>query len=262
MGDRVRLSGMCPTDGTLARIVAIAERSSLLHALRRRRHQRRAPAGGQRDQLGIVVAAADPTPRSGFVDRCPPVAAYDAGIEPLLIVTKTDRSDPAAFRRLRALEAPWAAPGMAEEALGAAAAGAHDGLGGTFRGWSKSTLVNALVPDADRAIGRVNDVTGRGRHTSTSAIMLDLQPAAGRGHAGRAQLRLAHAARHVGVPGPGRAGSTAVRAAVATMSRVRAGRLVRASGAAPPERLASLRRFCVPRRGAELLTHQPNRRNR
>ncbi len=43
----------------------------------------------------------------------------------------------------------------------------HSGVG-------KSTLVNALVPDADRAIGAVNDVTGRGRHTSTSALALAL----------------------------------------------------------------------------------------
>jgi ribosome biogenesis GTPase len=38
----------------------------------------------------------------------------------------------------------------------------------------KSTLVNSLVPDAQRATGKVNDVTGRGRHTSTSAIALPL----------------------------------------------------------------------------------------
>ena len=43
----------------------------------------------------------------------------------------------------------------------------HSGVG-------KSTLVNALVPGADRAIGVVNAVTGRGRHTSTSAIALEL----------------------------------------------------------------------------------------
>jgi ribosome biogenesis GTPase len=30
------------------------------------------------------------------------------------------------------------------------------------------------VPGADRATGRVNDVTGRGRHTSTSAVALAL----------------------------------------------------------------------------------------
>jgi ribosome biogenesis GTPase len=38
----------------------------------------------------------------------------------------------------------------------------------------KSTLVNTLVPGADRAIGVVNEVTGRGRHTSTSALVLRL----------------------------------------------------------------------------------------
>ena len=38
----------------------------------------------------------------------------------------------------------------------------------------KSTLVNALIPGAGRAIGAVNEVTGRGRHTSTSAIALQL----------------------------------------------------------------------------------------
>jgi ribosome biogenesis GTPase len=43
----------------------------------------------------------------------------------------------------------------------------HSGVG-------KSTLVNALVPGTDRAIGHVNAVTGRGRHTSTSALMLPL----------------------------------------------------------------------------------------
>jgi ribosome biogenesis GTPase len=43
----------------------------------------------------------------------------------------------------------------------------HSGVG-------KSTLVNALVPGTDRAIGEVNEVTGRGRHTSTSALMLRL----------------------------------------------------------------------------------------
>ena len=43
----------------------------------------------------------------------------------------------------------------------------HSGVG-------KSTLVNRLVPDADRDTSNVNAVTGRGRHTSTSAIALAL----------------------------------------------------------------------------------------
>uniref|UniRef100_UPI00286D7089 ribosome small subunit-dependent GTPase A n=1 Tax=Nocardioides sp. TaxID=35761 RepID=UPI00286D7089 len=43
----------------------------------------------------------------------------------------------------------------------------HSGVG-------KSTLVNALIPEANRDVGIVNAVTGRGRHTSTSAYMLEL----------------------------------------------------------------------------------------
>jgi ribosome biogenesis GTPase len=42
----------------------------------------------------------------------------------------------------------------------------HSGVG-------KSTLVNALVPDAERAVGEVSGV-GKGRHTSTSAVALAL----------------------------------------------------------------------------------------
>jgi ribosome biogenesis GTPase len=46
-------------------------------------------------------------------------------------------------------------------------------------GVGKSTLVNALVPTAYRDVGIVNAVTGRGRHTSTSAFMLALPDDAG-----------------------------------------------------------------------------------
>ncbi|MDR3360107.1 MAG: ribosome small subunit-dependent GTPase A, partial [Bifidobacteriaceae bacterium] len=43
----------------------------------------------------------------------------------------------------------------------------HSGVG-------KSTLINALIPSAKRATGQVNQVTGKGRHTSSSAVALEL----------------------------------------------------------------------------------------
>jgi ribosome biogenesis GTPase len=47
----------------------------------------------------------------------------------------------------------------------------HSGVG-------KSTLVNRLIPDADRAVGVVSAI-GKGRHTSTSVVALPLVGGAG-----------------------------------------------------------------------------------
>ena len=41
-------------------------------------------------------------------------------------------------------------------------------------GVGKSSLVNRIVPEANRRTGDVNEVTGRGKHTSTSAYALSL----------------------------------------------------------------------------------------
>ena len=45
------------------------------------------------DQLVVVTALADPEPRPRLIDRAL-VAAYDAGMKPLLCLTKADLADP------------------------------------------------------------------------------------------------------------------------------------------------------------------------
>jgi ribosome biogenesis GTPase len=132
------------------------------------------------DQLVIVCALADPEPKTRFIDRCL-VAAYDAGLDPLLLLTKADLAAP---RKLRAFYRPLAIPMLTtKQPLPAQTLTrlrkALDGRISVFIGQSgvgKSSLVNALVPDAGRAVGRVNAVTGKGRHTSSSAIALRLPP--------------------------------------------------------------------------------------
>ena len=183
-GDRVRVVGDTSGDeGTLARIVGVEERTSLLRRSADDTDQVERIIVANADQMLIVVAAADPEPRERLVDRYL-VAALDAGIRPLMVVTKTDLADPADFLRHFEgldLEVFTSAQGaMPLERIGAALVGhatvfvGHSGVG-------KSTLVNALVPDAHRATGHVNVVTGRGRHTSSSTVSLRYVGASGRG---------------------------------------------------------------------------------
>lgn len=176
VGDRVGLVGdLSGAEGSLARIVRLDPRSSALRRTPDDSDPVERIVVANADVLGIVVAAAEPEPRSGFIDRCL-VAAYDAGLTPLLIVTKTDL---ASAEPLAAAYSP-----LGIELIRTARAQPVDDLAGRLTdhvtvligqsGVGKSTLVNRLVPDADRDTGHVNQVTGRGRHTSTSAVGLRL----------------------------------------------------------------------------------------
>jgi ribosome biogenesis GTPase / thiamine phosphate phosphatase len=134
------------------------------------------------DQLVVVTSLADPEPRPRLIDRAL-VAAYDAKMKPLLCLTKADLADPETLlTTYRSLGVPWVVTrrGADLTELRERLSGRTSVLIG-HSGVGKSTLVNALVPDAGRETGDVNAVTGRGRHTSTSAIMLALPgPGAGR----------------------------------------------------------------------------------
>jgi ribosome biogenesis GTPase len=176
VGDRVRLVGdTSGAEGSLARIVEVGERSTALRRTAEDTDPVERVVVANADQLVVVVALADPEPRPGLVDRAL-VAAYDAGVDPLLCLTKADLADPGPVLEVyRPLDVPYVVTrrgadlGPLRERLAGRTSVllGHSGVG-------KSTLVNALVPGTGRATGVVNDVTGRGRHTSTSALMLEV----------------------------------------------------------------------------------------
>jgi ribosome biogenesis GTPase len=183
VGDRVRVVGdTSGRDGSLARIVEVRERSTTLRRTADDDDPVERVIVANADQLVVVTALADPEPRPRLIDRAL-VAAYDSGMAPLLCLTKADLADPAGLlETYRSLGVPWVVTrkGGDISELRAALAGHTSVLLG-HSGVGKSTLVNALVPDARREIGHVNAVTGRGRHTSTSALMLRLPPVDGVG---------------------------------------------------------------------------------
>jgi ribosome biogenesis GTPase len=176
VGDRVRVTGDVSGDeGTLARIVEVQERSTVLRRTADDDDPVERVIVANADQLVVVTALADPEPRPRLIDRAL-VAAFDAKMKPLLCLTKADLADPETLlSTYRSLGVPWVVTQRGGDLsdLRRCLAGRTSVLVG-HSGVGKSTLVNALVPDAMRDVGVVNAVTGRGRHTSTSAIMLAL----------------------------------------------------------------------------------------
>jgi ribosome biogenesis GTPase / thiamine phosphate phosphatase len=176
VGDRVRVVGdTSGAEGTLARIVEVEERETVLRRTADDDDPYERPIVANADQLVIVTALADPPPRTGMIDRIL-VAGYDAGIQPLLLLTKADLAAPdALLAQYEPLGVPVEVvhPGTDLDPLRGRLRG-HRSVFVGHSGVGKSTLVNALIPGADRTIGAVNVVTGRGRHISSSAIALRL----------------------------------------------------------------------------------------
>ena len=175
VGDYVKLVGdVTGAKDTLARIVEIEERRTLLRRTSDDADSDEKPIVANADVVAIVQALQNPEPRIRFIDRCI-VAALSEGIEPIVVLTKSDLASDANIRSV--LE------GMNVRVFTVNRSDGHSELLNFLHdkitvfighsGVGKSTLVNAIT-SANQATGDVNDVTGRGRHTTTAAFAIQL----------------------------------------------------------------------------------------
>jgi ribosome biogenesis GTPase / thiamine phosphate phosphatase len=179
VGDEVAVVG--DTAGgrdALARIVRVDERRSVLRRTADDDDPVERVLVANADLMVVVCAVVDPPPQPRLVDRCL-VAACDADVEPLLCLTKVDLgSANELMGRFAAVDVPVVVTGSKKrddvlDDLLPRISGRVSVFVGTS-GVGKSTLVNALVPDASQRIGAVSTATGKGMHTTTAAIALPL----------------------------------------------------------------------------------------
>ena len=166
-GDRVQVSATAPDQGVIERLL---DRSSLLY---REDAFKLKLIAANVTQVAIVVAT-EPSFSPELITRCL-CAAEDQEVKTLIILNKADLTG--GLDAARALLTPFAALGYevietcakdTVEILRSRLAGETSLLVGQS-GMGKSTLTNALVPDAQAATREISEALDSGKHTTTHA---------------------------------------------------------------------------------------------
>ena len=130
------------------------------------------PAVANADQAVIIFAAAQPAPNLGLLDRFL-LIMQQQGMETIICFNKNDLVDEAATAWLRQVYAGSGckvisisvSTGEGVDTFKALLAGKTTVMAGPS-GVGKSSLTNAVYPDAEMATGRVSRKIQRGRHTT------------------------------------------------------------------------------------------------
>jgi ribosome biogenesis GTPase len=180
-GDRVRLDW----DADRAVVDAVEPRRNAFSRRASGEREEEQVVAANLDEVAVVASLKNPEFRPGLVDRVR-VQCARAGIPGLLVLNKTDldtkhEADAILGEYARAGIVGFATcatsghgvPRVRERCIGRRTLFVgHSGVG-------KSTLLASLAPGRAIAQGEVNEVTGKGRHTTTAAVLYRPRPAAG-----------------------------------------------------------------------------------
>ena len=173
----LRREGITPLAGDRVTITLPADGYAVLEEVHPRRNHLIRPPVANVDCLVIVASVAQPRPNLLLIDKMIALAE-DNGIEPILVVAKTD---------LPAEEFPldtYRRAGFAVFAVTNTDAESVKPLKAYLRGKiaaftgnsgvGKSTILNLMEPSLERQTGEISQKLGRGRHTTRSAVLIPL----------------------------------------------------------------------------------------
>jgi len=171
-GDGVEILRSGDNQGVIERI---APRTSLLH---RSDAFREKLIAANVSQI-IIVVASEPSFSDEVITRCL-IAAFDQNLDVLIVLNKCDLPVPAAAARLQL--AAYRAIGYKVLELSALQDVSalrpllqnHTSVLVGQSGMGKSTLINALLPDAQAATREISTVLDSGKHTTTHAKLYSL----------------------------------------------------------------------------------------
>ena len=132
------------------------------------------------DEVVAVVALADPPLHPAIIDRLA-LAAYVGGLPLAVVFNKTDLVEPGFAEPYAGV---YGGLGYQVHCLSAQSGAGVEPFAHTLQGRrtlfvghsgvGKSTLLNRLAPGLGARIGEISAATGRGRHTTTAALLVRL----------------------------------------------------------------------------------------
>jgi ribosome biogenesis GTPase len=175
-GDRVLISILGPEEGVIEEVLPRRNALSRARSEVEAEHVMMANV----DLAALVFSVREPEPRMELLDRYLALCEH-ARIPVLILFNKSDLGLDQTLEEAIALYTSLGYPilltsardGSGLDELRAQLAGRTSLLTGPS-GVGKSSLMNALLPEAGQRIGAVSEATGKGRHTTTGARLLPL----------------------------------------------------------------------------------------